>query len=185
MSIPESRQQESSRMSLLSIEGATAVCQITDNIDRSVWCLDSGCTSHVCKDINLFTEINKSESSELKLASDASAEIKAKGMATIATTINGKKSDVILNETLYIPELRTNSLSVSKITNKNYKVVFDEQKAAVINWSGYTKLIAKQIGDLYFIGGVSPNSYQNAEGETKKSSGYQHWKISPSPGIGE
>ncbi|KMQ89437.1 retrovirus-related pol polyprotein from transposon tnt 1-94 [Lasius niger] len=158
----------SSRISLLSTEGTVDVCQIADNTDKNVWCLDSGCTSHICKDINSFTDISESESSKLKLASDACADVKARGVATIATMVNGKKSDVILNETLHVPELRMN-LSVSKVTDKGYRVVFDKQKAEVTDQRGHTRLIAKRSGDLYLIEGASPHSCQNAEEETKKS----------------
>lgn len=158
----------STGVSLLTTEGKIDTCQIADSTNHNMWCLDSGCTSHICKNTELFTEINKSESSKLNLASDASAEIKARGVATIATTINGEKSEVTLNETLLVSELRTNLLSVSKITDKGHKVVFDKQKAAVIDKRGHTRLTAKRIGDLYFVNGESKSCCLNAEVEVNK-----------------
>lgn len=83
--------------------------------------------------------------------------------------VNGRKSNVTLNKTLHTPELRMNLLSVSKVTDKGYRVVFDEQKAEVIDQRGQTRLMAKRSGDLYLIEGTSPHNCQNAEEETKKS----------------
>ncbi|KMQ92279.1 retrovirus-related pol polyprotein from transposon tnt 1-94 [Lasius niger] len=65
--------KESSHVSLLSTDGTVDVCQIADSTDKNVWCLDSGCTSHICKDINLFTDISEGELSKLKLAMHAQA----------------------------------------------------------------------------------------------------------------
>lgn len=87
----------------------------------------------------------------------------------IVATVKGKKSNVILNKTLHVPKLRMNLLSVSKITDKGYRVVFDKQKATVTDQKGHTKLIARRIGDLYLIDGEPPNTCQNAEVEAKES----------------
>ncbi|KAG7188076.1 hypothetical protein KM043_015926 [Ampulex compressa] len=138
-------------------------CQVTECTDQNVWCLDSGSTSHICKDIKSFTEISRHESSALRLASDTSAEIKGRGIATIATITNGKKSDVILKEALLVSKLRTNQLSVSKIMDRGHKVVFDNRKAAIIDPKGHVILMAKGAGDLYLVNGDSPYGYQNVE----------------------
>lgn len=44
-----------------------------------------------------------------------------------------------------------NLLSVSKITDKEYSVLFDEGKAAIIDKQGETKLIAKRKDNLYYV----------------------------------
>lgn len=126
--------------------------------------------------------MNKSESSKLKLASNASAEIKTKGTATIVTTINRKRNDVVLNKTLHVPELRTNLLSVSKITNKGYKVVFDDQKAAVTDRKGYTRsglAICTSSTECHQIVARMPKR------KPRRINGRQHLKTSSSLGIGE
>lgn len=99
-------EQESSRVSLISTEEKGDTCQVADSINQNMWCLDSGCTSHICKNIKLFTKINKNKSSKLNLVNGASAEIKARDVVTIAMMINGEKSNVTLNETLLVPELK-------------------------------------------------------------------------------
>ncbi|RVE51539.1 hypothetical protein evm_003809, partial [Chilo suppressalis] len=50
--------------------------------DKNVWCLDSGCSSHMCGDKSMFTSMT-AENASLKLASNKySAEIKGKGKMT-------------------------------------------------------------------------------------------------------
>ncbi|XP_011859363.1 PREDICTED: uncharacterized protein LOC105556859 [Vollenhovia emeryi] len=146
-------EEKESRVSLMTTEDTRERCQIADNMSDNVWYLDSGSTSHICKDVDLFTETNEVESGRLKSASDASAEIKMRGTAAITTVIGGKRRDIALNETLHVPKLRMNLLSVSKIADKGYRVNFDKRRAEIIDSSGHTKLIAKWVGDLYLLEG--------------------------------
>ncbi|XP_072758710.1 uncharacterized protein [Anoplolepis gracilipes] len=138
-------------------------CQMADSADQNVWCLNSGCTSHICKDVKLFTEISQNESSKLNLTSDAPVEIKARGVATIATINGQEQRDLERNITR--TEIRTNLLSVTKITDKGYKVVFDKHKAAVTDRKGHTKLTVKRAGNLYFVNGESSDRCQNVEND--------------------
>lgn len=115
----------------------------------------------------------------MKLASNASAEIKAKGVAEILTAVNGKRSDVTLCDILHVPELRTNLLSVSRITDKGYKVVFNNQEAAILDKHGSTKLIARRANNLYYIKGALPNDCQNAEYKGEQS-GNSEKSVNPS-----
>lgn len=41
----------------------------------SAWCLNSGCTSDICKNINLFTEFHPGENSTIQRAVDKTAKV--------------------------------------------------------------------------------------------------------------
>ncbi|XP_043469494.1 uncharacterized protein LOC122503120 [Leptopilina heterotoma] len=84
-------------------------CQAANNAVKELWCIDSGCTSHICGDLSAFTKIDNVESSKLKLASEATANILHKGMVEFVTNLNGKKCNMNLSDTLHVPEVRTNS----------------------------------------------------------------------------
>lgn len=45
---------------------------------ESEWCLDSGCTSHFCKDKRNFIEINENEVGKLNLANNVSTDVTAR-----------------------------------------------------------------------------------------------------------
>ena len=51
------------------------MCQNINRATESVWCLDSSCSSHSCHDLNSFAKVDKSQGGQVKLGSDASAEM--------------------------------------------------------------------------------------------------------------
>lgn len=138
------------------------MCQIVASDVEDVWCLDSGCTSHLCGDATRFIELDENETGRLKLANNATTEIRAKGTAKIATSVDGKRRNVTLNEVLHVPESRTNLLSVSKITDRGFKVVFDQEKAEIFDGDGVTHLIANRKDNLYYVKANPLEGCQNA-----------------------
>lgn len=113
------------------------------------WCLDSGCTTHMCSNDSILKNKVTCDS-VLKLATDASTAAKVNGVAKVAIS-EGQTQVVNLRDTLYVPSLRTNLVSVSKITDKKMKIIFDNESAVVTNADGKTVMIADCIGDLYFL----------------------------------
>lgn len=88
---------------------------------------------------------------KLLLAGDTHVDVRAKETAKM-TAIDGKTSMTFkLYDTLLVEGLRTNLLSVAKITDRNNTVIFYKNGAVVKGENGDTKLIAKRIGNLYYI----------------------------------
>ena len=56
-----------------------------------------------------------------------------------------------VSDVLRVPELRTNLLSVGRITDRDHVVVFDKEKAEVIDKCGNTVLIADRDKGLYYV----------------------------------
>ena len=56
-----------------------------------------------------------------------------------------------LKNTLYVPNLRTALMSVSRITDKGFNVLFQKHEAVVTDKTGNVKILADRIGDLYFV----------------------------------
>ena len=52
-------------------------CAVTMDSEHNNWCLDSGCTKHLCKDKEKFIELQPSEHKKLSLASHMSANVEA------------------------------------------------------------------------------------------------------------
>lgn len=52
---------------------------------------------------------------------------------------------------LYVPNLRKYNLSVSKITNHGYEVLFTKENAFIVNQQDDVKMIAHKKNGLYFI----------------------------------
>lgn len=52
---------------------------------------------------------------------------------------------------LHVPDLRTNLMSVAKITDKGYEVIFKKNAACILDESRQIITTADRKGDLYFI----------------------------------
>ena len=115
------------------------------------WCLDSGAISHICKEAHAFPEIYDLRCGRLNLASNYSTEIIAEGTVLPSGNVNGRKKNFSLSKVHQVPDLRTNLMSVGKITEKNCDVLFTKDHAAVIGNDGEVILNADRVGDLYFV----------------------------------
>ena len=128
------------------------------SISTLLWCIDSGCTTHMCNDINSFTHALQAESG-IKLANDATATATATG--NIRLTVSSGKQDrtITLSRALHVPSLRTNLMSVAKIVDANNEV-FTKQFACIKDNHGSTKFVADRKGDLFFVRESDNTAYE-------------------------
>lgn len=92
--------------------------------DNSNWCLVSGCTSHMCKNRNTFTELNGEDVGKLYLAYNSCTTIKGRGPERAYLKSDEEIRAVTFEKTLYVPDLQRNLASVSKITDQGHSVTF-------------------------------------------------------------
>ncbi|KMQ86502.1 rna-dependent dna polymerase [Lasius niger] len=132
---------------------------VTANLgtENTNWCLDSGCTAHLCNDLSKFVDdIDETVRQQLNLANSASTHIVGKGTASIFTETEGQTKDVSVADTLYVPDLRMNLLSVGKITDRGYTVIFTNKKADIVdNRNGDVAITARRANGLYCVIGSS------------------------------
>ena len=126
-------------------------CTVYEDPERKYWCLDSGCTTHLCKDKSKFIQLQPSTHEKLNLASNASTNVEAKGNVYIQTKLDNNIKQINFGDALYVPDLRVNLVSVAKITEKGNKVIFKKDAAIVVGDDGRIQLKANKIGDLYYI----------------------------------
>lgn len=124
---------------------------VKTEVSNRAWILDSGCTAHMCGDRNMFISMNMTTMAKLNLASQESTNIEGKGIVHLQVSNNSGSRLIELKDTLHVPELRTNLVSVAKITNKGCDVIFDNNKAYIRDKEGDTLLIAERQGDLYYV----------------------------------
>lgn len=85
---------------------------------QHAWIFDSGSTSHMCCDKNLFHEI-KGHRERIELAANSEIYSEGMGQLYLKTNINVRLRDV-----LYVPILKYNFISVSKLADENLSVTF-------------------------------------------------------------
>lgn len=118
--------------------------------EERLWCLDSGSSSHMVSDKNMienFTPIEKS----LNLANNKTTKIEGVGQVKIMVKDKNKPKKIKLNKVYFVSDLRTNLLSVSKMTNNNYEVLFRKDDALIRNENQQIVMKAVRKGDLYYL----------------------------------
>jgi transposase InsO family protein len=138
-----------------NVKCAKSVCLNTsstrsESSNRS-WCLDSGATSHLCNEIRYFRTINDSKRSTLNLANSATTKTMGEGTVEFTANVYGDTTNVSLSNTLHVPDLRTNLMSIGKITDRGLEVHFRKNDATILDSKGNIMLIANRVGDLYFV----------------------------------
>lgn len=128
---------------------AEIAMNVTSDENTNRWCLDSGASSHMCSEKRKFNDVIKPKVKILNLANDESTEIQGVGTVKLKT----KEGNVArLEQTLLVPDLRSNLLSVSKITNRGLEVIFRKNHAVVRDPKSQNDILfAKRDQDLYFI----------------------------------
>jgi hypothetical protein len=82
------------------------------NEESEAWYIDSGCSTHITFQEELFTRINDNYSGKVVFGDDRVSEVKGKGTIAIPTLHGNKK---FIDDTLLTPALNKNLLSVGKM----------------------------------------------------------------------
>lgn len=114
------------------------------DLKRHMWVLDSGTTCHMCCDKAMFNNISPHRE-KIQLAGDNYIYSESIGDVTIKT----ETTDIQLKRVLYVPTLNTNFMSMSKATQYNYTVQFDNNNATITNNTGVIIMRAEKRGSLY------------------------------------
>nr|KAJ0220107.1 hypothetical protein LSAT_V11C200064520 [Lactuca sativa] len=94
--------------------------------DNVAWWVDSGATSHVCKDLYWFKDFQPiDDGSVVKMGNVATEPIKGIG-SVLLTFTSGKY--LCLNNVLYVPGIRKNPVSKIVLNNCGYKQVLESDK---------------------------------------------------------
>lgn len=115
-----------------------------------LWCLDSGSSSHMISDKSMMQNFSKIEKS-LNLANNKTTKIEGVGEVKITIKDQNKPKKVKLIKVYFVSDLRTNLLSVSKMTNNNYEVLFRKNDALIMNEKQQPVMRAIRKGDLYYL----------------------------------
>lgn len=141
------------------------------NVRDERWCLDSGCTAHLCNNEEKFTNVTDERCGTLCLANSDTTQIRAKGTVSCLTKANGNTRNVTINDALYVPDLRTNLLSVAKITDRGLKVLFDNKTAKIVDKANRVMLTCDRKDGLYFLREKdireNANSAENGEHDSR------------------
>jgi len=101
--------------------------------------------------------------------------VKGRGTVRIETTNGETVKGIQLKNTLHVPDLRSNLMSVAKIVDAEYTVTFDKNRAEIRKKKDRdVLLIADRIGDFYYVR-ESPEQLACVSSANIKKSQLQMW----------
>lgn len=106
-----------------------------NNVDiEDAWILDSGCTHHVCKWRDWFSNFREMDSEVINTAADPSKQsgttLRAKGMDDIflKLSVANEEKGIVLRNVYYVPNVRKNLMSMSQIERKGKEFLVRKSK---------------------------------------------------------
>ena len=155
---PENRKMASVKNVVDDSDSTQTMLSITEQImyvsdGEMCWCLDSGATSHLCNNKSSFKKFEV-RNAELGLANDKSTRILGTGNVPVKIKSSKKQREINLENVSYVPDLRTNLLSVSRATDHGYTVTFGKTEAVITNRQDKVVMRAHRRGNLYFVNGM-------------------------------
>lgn len=98
-----------------------------DDSNDIIWYLDSGCSNHMTGDRHWFFHLDESFRQVVKLGNDMRMNVMGKG--NIRLQINGTSQ--VITEVYYLPELKSNLLSVGQLVERNLSVLMQNGECKI------------------------------------------------------
>lgn len=96
------------------------VCLVQNPIDT--WVLDSGATNHICNSLYWFQETRKISEGSVKLQLGTGQFVSAVKTGSVLLSFNNET--LVLNNCLYVPDIKRNLISVACLSKQWYTVNF-------------------------------------------------------------
>jgi hypothetical protein len=97
---------------------------------NSVWLLDSGATNHIACSKEIFKNI-KPYKSTIMVGDGRSLKIKGIGEVIIKVESNDKIIELSFKNTLYVPDMNANLISIGQLAEKGCKITFENKKCLI------------------------------------------------------
>ncbi|GKV29240.1 hypothetical protein SLEP1_g38182 [Rubroshorea leprosula] len=109
------------------------------------WYVDSGCTNHMVKDVKLFTKLDRSIRTRVRLGNGYVVQAEGKGNVSIQT----KEGIKTITDVLYIPSLSQNLLSVTQLMKHGYSVHFKQDVCQIFDLHGSEVANVKMVDNSF------------------------------------
>ncbi|XP_068479007.1 uncharacterized protein [Phaseolus vulgaris] len=94
------------------------VCYASEET-QNLWYLDTGCSNHMCGDKKAFSELDESFRNTVKFSDNSIVSVMGKGNVTLHAKDNSFHT---ISNVFYVPDLKTNLLSIGQLQEKGYEI---------------------------------------------------------------
>ncbi|XP_047181944.1 uncharacterized protein LOC124848335, partial [Vigna umbellata] len=101
--------------------------------ESTVWYLDSGCSTHMTGRKDWFVKIQGVEHGKIRFADNSSLEAEGSGRVVLRG-VDGR--EVVIEEVMYVPGLKTNLLSLGQLLQKKYMMKMEDNCLSIFNQNG-------------------------------------------------
>lgn len=115
---------------------------------KNDWYIDSGATIHICNNRELFDELNENELNREILVANNN-KVKVRGLGSVKLNIGDET--IVLKKVNYVPEMCTNLISVRRITESGYQVLFTQGRCQVIDKKKIVLMEARLLAGMYRV----------------------------------
>ncbi|XP_021750179.1 uncharacterized protein LOC110715866 [Chenopodium quinoa] len=101
----------------------------SNTIKKNDWLIDSGCTNHMTKQFDIFTNIDKYVKIPIRMGNGSMVKSEGKGTVAVQT----KQGTRFIKDVLYVPGLNQNLLSVPQMVQNGYSIHFKDESCAILD----------------------------------------------------
>ena len=148
-----------------------AFCAQSSKLDSSdedySWIADSGATEHMSDKRQWFSNFQPVQNKcwSVSIADDHLLYVRGVGDITVCATINGVDKFFKLQNVLYVPHLRRNLISISRLTEKHVAILHIRNECKMLTQDGAGRLLMTGVKDdglwRLHISAVTPSSTAN------------------------
>ncbi|KAL0393227.1 UNVERIFIED_CONTAM: putative mitochondrial protein [Sesamum radiatum] len=114
-------------------------CNSVAETGEATWYIDSAASNHMTYNKGAFQTLDESFKTNVKLGDNHIVKVEGKG----SVAINTRKGTRIINDVMYIPNLRTNLFSVGQMMEKGYTLHFGGDSCTIYDNKDKTLKIAE------------------------------------------
>lgn len=136
-----------------------------------LWYLDSGASAHMTNNVEHIIDLEESRSGTVCLADGKKLPAGGSGVGKLVVmNSGGEKKNITLKKVLYVPDLASNLLSVGKIADEGFEVVFSRSDCRIMK-NGCTVFVGERKAGLYHL---KQPQYQSLLSAVSHSDNCQH-----------
>lgn len=94
--------------------------------ENSKWLVDSGASEHMCRDRSLFSSFTSVSQKSVVVGNGAVISVLGHGQMSVQVSNGSEWIDTVIDNVLFVPELKTNLLSVNRAADRGYVIMTDD-----------------------------------------------------------